>query len=59
MLRAINNPQDHQNLGDHDFDPAGNLVDHTPQMQLFDNGLIRPSSSLCHRPVTAASNPLQ
>ena len=55
----MNNPQDNQNIGDHEYDPAGNMVDHTPQMQLFDNGHIRPSSSLCHRPVATSTNPLQ
>lgn len=31
MLRsAMANPQDNPNLGDHEYDPAGNLVDHGP-----------------------------
>jgi hypothetical protein len=55
LLRNAMNPQDNPGLADHEYDPAGNLVDHPPQMQLFDNGHIRPSSALCHRPVGTAN----
>lgn len=58
LLRNAMNPQDNPGLADHEYDPAGNLVDHPPPMQLFDNGHIRPSSALCHRPV-GTTNALQ